>query len=58
LSSPAVPSPHPDPAKSNSVNFSESGIMEVANAGIKIYNLINVLEFYNEEKKEKKKRAL
>jgi len=32
--------------------------MEVANAGIKIYNLINVLEFYNEEKKEKKKRAL
>jgi len=31
--------------------------MGVANAGIKICNLINVLEFYNEEKKEKKKKA-
>jgi len=56
--------PCPAPPGSSQVKFSQfQGVWGYGgggggNAGIKIYNLIIVFEFYNKEKKEKKKRAL
>jgi len=54
--------PCPAPPGSSQVKFSQFqgvwGYGGGGNAGIKIYNLIIVFEFYNKEKKEKKKRAL
>jgi len=50
-----VLSHHPDPARSNSVNFIESGVRLVAVAGIEIYDLVNVAELYNKEENKEKK---
>jgi len=47
--------PCPDSAKSNSAEFGEFEVRAMACAGIEIYDLVNVSELFNGEKKEKKK---